>query len=269
MSGKVNDAAQRPDIFRVFVGLVVLNAAIAYPAAAQTAPRKIPPTKSAEFAGQVFVVTEGRQTIKLSLVELQAIPESALLVHLEKTRRALAEERALIDAKVEEAQRSVEEAANREKAAREAEKTESKARTDAMFASMRNRQWNSERSREHAAAEVAGMRAALDARDEAEAKRRAYLELLKQQRLLRNPSAFFANLPKPAARTKTDADGRFRLPVPPGKHVIAAHSDRRLLNGTEEYFWLLSVDSASPDQALMLTNDNLVQSRCSECVSLD
>lgn len=78
---------------------------------------------------------------------------------------------------------------------------------------------------------------------------------------------YFEKLPTPTAVAKTDADGRFTLTLPLGKYVIAAKSSRRLSKTDSEfYFWLVRLDTSSINQSLMLSNDNLLETACNECV---
>jgi hypothetical protein len=82
-----------------------------------------------------------------------------------------------------------------------------------------------------------------------------------------SPAYYMVDLPKAAAVAKTDADGKFSLSVPQGRYVIAAQASRSVFRDTEYYYWLVAVDGTKP-QALMLSNDNQVQTGCAECVRL-
>jgi hypothetical protein len=60
--------------------------------------------------------------------------------------------------------------------------------------------------------------------------------------------------------TQTDADGRFSLDVPRfGRFFLAATSQRKLMDETETYFWLVRVpDSSQKNAPILLCNSNLL-----------
>lgn len=76
-------------------------------------------------------------------------------------------------------------------------------------------------------------------------------------------SILFSDLPQPAARTVTDADGKFRLELPSGgRFAIFAHAQRNVRE-TEDYLWLVW----SPGNGeLLLNNANLFGSKSSDQV---
>lgn len=69
-------------------------------------------------------------------------------------------------------------------------------------------------------------------------------------------SLYYSRLfPPPFARTKTDADGRFRLTVLDGKPIVlSAFSSRMLAESAEAYDWLVRV--ADDATEINLSNDN-------------
>jgi len=103
--------------------------------------------------------------------------------------------------------------------------------------------------------------------DVAIAKHDEYAKLLKQSDYFDSAQFYFEGLPTPVGTSKTDADGKFALSVPAGKYVIAANSSRDVGKDTESYFWLVLVDTTSrPNQSVMLSNDNMFETKCKECV---
>lgn len=63
----------------------------------------------------------------------------------------------------------------------------------------------------------------------------------------------------PISKCKTDADGRFKLQVPKsGTYVLAAQNTRLVGDNTENYYWLLSLDTVLDNEQLFLSNDNLL-----------
>lgn len=77
-----------------------------------------------------------------------------------------------------------------------------------------------------------------------------------------------AGIPSPKFTSKTDADGKFALKLPSGKYVITANTSRDVFGSTETYHWLVTVDTSTINQLLILSNDNLPGTKCNECVKL-
>jgi len=70
----------------------------------------------------------------------------------------------------------------------------------------------------------------------------AIAELEKQARSWNSGALYFASLPAPVASVKTDADGKFSIPLDRKVTVVlAANATRRLINKTENYNWLVAV----------------------------
>jgi hypothetical protein len=76
-------------------------------------------------------------------------------------------------------------------------------------------------------------------------------------------SILFSDLPQPAARAVSDAEGKFRLNLPSGgRFAIFAHAQRNV-GETEDYIWLVwSTESGE----LLLNNANLFGSKASDQV---
>lgn len=75
------------------------------------------------------------------------------------------------------------------------------------------------------------------------------------------------SLPPPMQISKSDADGKFALALPKGRYVIVANGSRKLIDTSETYHWLVQVDNSTPSN-FMLSNDNLLETKCKECVKL-
>lgn len=67
-------------------------------------------------------------------------------------------------------------------------------------------------------------------------------------------TSIFSKLLQPV--TKTDADGRFSLTAKPGDWLLA-HSERKILGNEETYFWAVQVPQEK--KPLLISNDTLVQ----------
>lgn len=78
---------------------------------------------------------------------------------------------------------------------------------------------------------------------------------------------YFSGMPKPIQSTKTDSDGKFSFRLTPGKYALAARASRKLFDSTEEYYWLVWISVKNdPTMKVMLSNDNLFETHCTDCV---
>lgn len=87
-------------------------------------------------------------------------------------------------------------------------------------------------------------------------------ETANQQKVLAllNEEALFEGVPEGDIKAVTDADGKFSLKLPnSGKYALIAHSQRRVFDSTEEYYWIVwaSLDGQNSKQ-IMLTNQNVL-----------
>ncbi len=126
-----------------------------------------------------------------------------------------------------------------------------------------------ESAEEHYTASVAIIRKQQDLARKVDEKKSASLQTLIELDYFVKGEQYFEQLPPPMATAKTDADGKFTLPLPSGKYVIAAKTSRRVGDDTEVYSWLVSLDLTASGQTLMLSNDNQFQTKCKECIQPD
>ena len=226
------------------------------------------PVAKVPVSGQAFIVTKGRQNIKLALVEVIAIPEKDVLEHIKAKRAEGREKQALLLPQVERAKK---EAGSASSALARAEKDAEKARQDrheATMATIRNRGNVIGQMKADTEAFSKEMDENLRLQKAANSKGGTLRELGRQYAHYDSPAYYADNLPNAVAHSKTDADGNFSLSVPPGKYAIAAATSRAVFKDTEQYYWIVWVDVKSPIQGLMLSNDNLLGTGCRECVSL-
>lgn len=212
------------------------------------APSLAAPQAKLNISGQVFVVTQGKENIKLALVEVGAIPEKDITQYLStKHSNGLEQQKALMP----ELESAKKEAVTASTEANKAEK-EFTSREVKVFTQEDVDAWkNAERTKGIAGAKKSTYKKIKDKYDYFDSTE-YYLYLEK--------------LPNPMAISKTDADGKFTLSLPPGKYAFAATSSRKVFKDTEYYYWLVLVDTSSPNQSLMLSNDNLFETKCKECV---
>lgn len=187
------------------------------------------PKPTIGISGQVFVVTKGRENIKLALVEVAAISESVMIEYVKSIYATNeAEYKTTLDELTQNSERRKRVISKAQKEFRTLTSTEYKKATS----------------------------------DQIEAK-----ELLKKVTYIANGGNYFEKLPASIAVSKTDADGKFKFLLPVGRYVFAAR-DGRVINGSESeyYYWLVLVDTASQNRSLMLSNDNLFITSCNDCL---
>jgi hypothetical protein len=188
-------------------------------------------TAAQTISGQVFIVTRAHETVKLALVPIEIYRAddveaaiTAVDASLQADRERMASFNAVVDAQY--------------KTAELASELLSKAVRDSYSVPRLN-----------AAESGAGLEHALSRLQLAAAKRNAFLN---------GGAKYFARLRKdarPVASTKSDADGKFVVPIPDsGRFAIAASAQRETPNTVELYSWLVR---AEPQ--VNLTNENLTE----------
>lgn len=214
---------------------------------------------SSPISGQVFVVTQGKENIKLALVEISAISEKDIIQYLNaKHSNGLEQQKGLMP-DLDSAKKAAFLASN---ALNRAEK-EYELVFDRMgvAATKDHEEFNNLVEVER---QLADKKSKLS--DTADLKSNAYRKMKSKFDYFDSAEYYFEKLPTPISIGKTDADGKFTLSLPAGKYVIAATSSRKVFKDTESYHWLVWVDTSSPNQSLMLSNDNLFETKCKECV---
>lgn len=211
------------------------------------------PAESHVISGQVFVVTQGRDNIKLALVAVGAIPRGEFDQYLKTKQSKKLEQQQLLLPKYIEAKKHL-----------LLLKESYKATNNFMNTRIRIQLHNeAENPSEEFEKSIDRDKANLD-------KTKTEINKIKAEmaeyELFDKVEFLFEGQPHPSTIAKTDADGKFSLTLPKGKYVITANSSRSVGSHSETYYWLVSVDAASPNQSLMLSNDNLFETKCNECV---
>lgn len=199
-----------------------------------------------EITGQIFVVTQGKDNIKMALVTVGAIPQEEFDQFLKAKQSKRIEQQKTLLPKYEE------------------------AKSDLKWSNGKIQWYNyllkdaplinlTEKLRKH----YQGIIKDLAAAEVAIAKDKA---VIAEYEAFDKAEFLFEGLPTPKVITKTDADGKFTLKLPSGKYVITANSSREVFGSTETYHWLVTVGTSNINQPLMLSNDNLLETKCNECV---
>lgn len=190
--------------------------------------------------GQVFIVTKAAENIRLGLVEVMLIPENDITNYVADRNKRLNDDRPDFEKEIADLDKSISELkANSEK---------SKALT--------------EESR--ALGDDVSIQRSMNENGE---KAIALIEQVRESRIKAKEnwpasSHYFKNLPTSLASTRTDADGKFSLPIPKqGKFAITAHASRKTWSANEEYYWMVWVSlNGKVSGNIILGNQNLMSS---------
>lgn len=227
-----------------------------------------------EITGQAFVVTKGKDNIKLALVAVGAIPQEDFDKYIKAKQREKLEQQKPLSPQYDQAKK-------------EANKLQKKL--DEIRQRLIEPERNLKEERDNLAKSVGDystayygegvklrtlfyidtLKACLTEEKE-EIKKypnmQANLDLINKYEAFNKNEFYLPNLPDPKFISKTDAEGKFTLKLPSGKYVITANTSRDIFGSTENYRWLVTVDTSNTNQPLMLSNDNLLESKCNECV---
>jgi len=212
------------------------------------------PKRAVSVSGQVFVVTQGGENVKLGLVSLHFIPEH-------EARKALP---ALIDA---ETRRWWSLSGTLAKTTIDLDL----ANVDLLAATSAEQRY----SEESASSSGHGPNPALEsARKRVRSKQSDIDTYRSRENQLRTEleqvaagMTFVRQVPDGLKTAKSDADGRFTTKLPRGTYLVAATADRLVGTHRELYAWSfwVKVTPKSSDDQLFLSNDNLFSSGCSDC----
>lgn len=182
------------------------------------------------IGGQVFVVTKGGTNVKLALVTVSAYLENEFVDRVNQTFAAEREARNSAVAELFSARLRVKEA------------IAAKVATDDPYS--------------------------LDHKKKVNELQMEFLKEMRRSLKFVSVDHFVEIQGNPKETAKSDADGNFELSVPAGAYVLSARGTRMAGDETEVYEWLVKVDASNKIRKIMLSNDNLVKTKCSECVIL-
>ena len=189
--------------------------------------------------GSVFIVTKGKENIKLGLVQVTAIPEQAVLGHLQRLQDL---KRARGD--------------DGDAAKRLSREIELKKRMMDYLPFGATAETNRQLREELKQLLAEGF-----LENDARVLARAADLPISAKKLI------FHDLPAAVAVAPTDADGKFTMRLPADTPVVlAAHSSREVGNTTEEYYWLCRFSALNSDKPILLSNQNLLSDDLIESV---
>lgn len=82
-----------------------------------------------------------------------------------------------------------------------------------------------------------------------------------------SPEYYLKGLNQCEVSTKTDSDGKFTLELPASKkYSLSAETSRRVFKSSETYWWLFWIDPTNQNQKITFNNDNLMSENPSNAV---
>lgn len=204
-----------------------------------------------EITGQIFVVTQGKDNIKLALVTVGAIPQEEFDQFLKAKQSEKLKQQEPLQMKYREVKNKKIDSMSDVPGGGFSFSYEWNKSTIELPTSNKRKAMIDQAIKENAMI------------DEARAKAKA---VIAEYEAFDKADFLLAGMPAPKLTSKTDADGKFALKLPSGKYVITASSSREVFSSTETYHWLVAVEASNIKQPLILSNDNLLETKCNECV---
>lgn len=204
-----------------------------------------------DLSGDIFIVTNGRENVKLGLVEVRAIPESQMRPYLDAKRRLADSAQSALRAEYQQLKSAVDST----DAVLERIKTEHPEFTYWMM-------WEGvSSSRERSVNADAPTRAMWKARlEEYRAAYRRFNAVRPRYESWVTAEYYLDDLPPSALTAKTDADGKFTLRLRSRtRYALVASTTREIGNHTERYHWIVwTTLDGKPTGRVLLSNDNVL-----------
>jgi len=221
--------------------------------------KPLPPPET-EVRGDVFVVTKGGQNVKLGLVNVRFIPESVI-------SPVVSAQMTLAESMVRGLRNSLQQAKDDAADAALSVKTQKSILDFAEMGRDVSRKLGGKHYTDYVTkyekqhdAYLASLHRKLDAL-------KAYEQLARRMERYENGCFFADAVPQTVHNDKTDADGRFSLKLGPGRYAAVAVSDRQVGKEQETYCWYVwTTVAGEPTKKLMLSNDNLADTKCADCL---
>lgn len=218
--------------------------------------------------GQVFIVTEGRENVRLALVQIGLFPEAAVVEHVAARRVAAETFRDSLRAPTASARAAMNEAMQNVQSPRQvwdrlvAKKEELTFRRDGFEENSAGYEANMAAIRAVITKQERYIQIAEETRVNAAACIERFRELEERSGYLESGAFYVADLGGAAATAESDANGDFVIRVPKnGQYVVAARTERKVGTKTESYAWLFRVPPATADDApILLSNSTLTTS---------
>jgi len=210
--------------------------------------------KDKDLIGEVFVVTNSGQSIKLGLVEVVAFSEKDLTTCVNEKMSDWATKNQELFKEYTLAQESL----KKQQDSLNIDRISIKWHIDAIEMGQKDTKEEKKRFDEEIRSYSLKM---VETKNE-ENK----LNSLKKQYELFKKGSFILDCVKTNIVTKaiTNADGQFSMKVPNEKIALFATTSRNIINEPEEYYWLIWIDRDV--KHVMLSNNNLYETLCQTCI---
>ena len=213
-------------------------------------------TQRQAITGEVFIVTQARITIPLPLVDVWAIPASAIKTHIEAKKLDMINQAVIPknnlqqhDYKIESAKRASDLAYN---AMMDAMKAHTAASKKALSDLTRSRVDEANVLKDKTDALESEYEKAKTALSELESQRDEYQEKVDYAE---SRARLFDQLPDPVNLCATDSAGRFSMTLPGDQaFVLVAVASRDVFGAVEHYYWIIPVTGSK----VTLSNDNML-----------
>jgi hypothetical protein len=204
--------------------------------------------------GEVFIVTEAAENVRLGLVEILVFTEAAIQKHIEERKSHITDEMPDFEKEISRHD--------------EIMATAKKTIEDLKNLYARNRQF------QRKIGEIPSIAQLTEEDDRIklfqniitwyESSKKTVLQAKQNWPA---PRHFFKNLPETKSSARTNADGKFTLGIPKeGKFAVVAHATRKT-DRTYEYYWMVWVSLDGKDsKEIVLGNHNLMSAGSKESV---
>lgn len=226
-----------------------------------------------QLHGQVFIVTKGQQTFKLPLVQVFAIPEAIISKVIASRVADRNEIRRNLTPQLIEKKQAMDQAIAESQPRLDALKTLNSQAEDFLnkCAALNGVAFSNctKAYAEHNSRRTEALEAVKPYSNRSYAAVREYNAVDVVYKNQRDAFKFLDGIESDIATSskivKTDADGKFSLVDLQGKRIaLFARAKRQVVSETEDYIWLIWADKTNSN--IMLSNDNLIDSKCSECI---
>jgi hypothetical protein len=225
--------------------------------------------KQTTLSGQVFIVTQGAENVKLGDVEILLIEKSQATDFLQKKQPDIDSEMASKQEdlkKIEQGHVPSVLLTDSAYAKALSDFDELQKQSDVQLARMSQATKDYNNNPDHA--DAVSSEASAEA-DSIQMKMQLVLDQMKaaQSAVIKNlenyPAAadyFEGFLPVVVQKTISDADGKFSFVYPRNKSLaVFASAQRMVLNKTEKYYWLVNAPTNAESVQIFLSNNNLVE----------
>jgi hypothetical protein len=197
--------------------------------------------KEKELTGEVFIMTEGGQNIKLNLVEISVIAFDEMNPFAQNKIQSAKQEIDRLKPKIQKAQKEY-------KKMLQSKEKFYRVYLDNIYSHRYKKKYD-------------------DLLKAISKKRIEINQLLTSYNRYSQETYFFDGLPEPIQSTKTDANGKFNFKLKPAKYAIVAFSSRKTGGSDKDYSWFLWVSTEKDSQQnILLSNDKLFGSECESCI---